>query len=49
MNRPTRKRTHLLEKLSNKEARSASSDRKPGKKAKRWRAAAEAHKPLAAE
>jgi hypothetical protein len=49
MNRPTRKRTHLLEKLTNKEARSASVGRKPGKKAKRWRTAAEAHKPVVAE
>jgi hypothetical protein len=49
MNRPTRKRNNLLEKLTNKEARSASVGRKPGKKAKRWRSAAEAYKPLVAE
>lgn len=46
MNRPTRKRTHLLEKISLKESQS---HKKPGKRTKRWRKAAEAHKAIATE
>lgn len=47
MNRPTRKRTHLLEKIANKEAREASTSRKLGKRTKRWRKAASAYEAVA--
>jgi hypothetical protein len=46
MNRPTRQRTHLLEKIQSKESRSL---KKPGKRTKRWRKWAEAHKPVVSE
>jgi len=43
MNRPTRKRTHLLEKISLKETRS---HKKPGKRTKRWKKFAEGYKAI---
>ena len=42
MNRPTRKRTHLLEKISLKESQS---HKKPGKRTKRWKKWIEQYKP----
>jgi hypothetical protein len=44
MNRPTRKRAHLLEKIALKESRS---HKKAGKRAKRWRKSAESFKAIA--
>lgn len=44
MNRPTRKRTHLLEKIELKASRT---HKKPGKRIKRWRKAAETYKAIA--
>jgi hypothetical protein len=44
MNRPTRQRAHLLEKIAAKES---FSHKKPGKRTKRWKKALEAHKPAA--
>jgi hypothetical protein len=41
MNRPTRQRTHLLEKIKLKES---ISHKKSGKKAKRWRKWVESYK-----
>ena len=46
MNRPTRQRTHLLEKIQLKESRSL---KKPGKRTKRWRKWAENYKAIAGE
>lgn len=46
MNRPTRQRTHLLEKIKLKETRSL---KKPGKRTKRWRKWTESHKAAAGE
>jgi hypothetical protein len=46
MNRPTRQRTHLLEKIQRKETRSL---KKPGKRTKRWRKWAESYKAIAGE
>jgi hypothetical protein len=43
MNRPTRQRTHLLEKIATKEARSGG---KAGKRLKRWKKWAEKYKDL---
>lgn len=45
MNRPDRQQTHLLEKIKLKES---VSHKKPGKKTKRWRKFADAHKAAAA-
>jgi hypothetical protein len=42
MNRPTRQRDHLLQKIARKESRSP---RKPGKRLKQWRKWAEAYRP----
>jgi hypothetical protein len=47
MNRPTRQRTHLLEKITEKEARAQSVGRKPGKRIKRWKKWTEAYKATA--
>lgn len=44
MNRPTRQRAHLLEKIARKESRSS---RKPGKRVKRWKKWAEGYKAIA--
>jgi hypothetical protein len=44
MNRPTRQRTHLLEKIARKEARAAG---KPTKRVKRWKKLAEQYKAVA--
>ena len=44
MNRPTRKRAHLLEKISLKESRS---HKKAGKRTRRWRKFAESFKAIA--
>lgn len=44
MNRPTRKRTHLLQKIADKTSRAR--DNKPGKRAKRWRKWAESYKAI---
>jgi hypothetical protein len=46
MNRPTRQRTTLLEKIKLKETRSL---KKPGKRTKRWRKWAEKYKAPVAE
>jgi len=40
--RPERKRTHLLEKIASKQTIAL---KKPGKKTKRWKKAAEQYKP----
>jgi hypothetical protein len=45
MNRPTRQRNRLLEKITAKETLS---HKKPGKRTKRWKKAIEAHKPVVA-
>jgi len=47
MNRPARQRDHLIEKAAAKEARTQSSGRKAGKRAKRWKKAIEAYKTVA--
>jgi hypothetical protein len=44
MNRPTRQRDHLLEKIARKESRTPG---KIGKRVKAWRKAAETHKAAA--
>jgi hypothetical protein len=44
MNRPARKRTHLLQKIAAKTSRAK--NHKPGKRAKRWRKWAEAYKAI---
>lgn len=45
MNRPSRQRQNLLEKIARKESRSP---KKPGKKLKQWKKWAEAYKPAVA-
>ncbi len=46
MNRPARKRNHLLEKVALKERRT-SATKKPGKRTKRWRKWIETYKAIA--
>jgi len=46
MNRPTRQHARLAEKIATKEAKS---HKKPGKRTKRWKKAAEQHKSLVQE
>jgi hypothetical protein len=45
MNRPTRQRQHLLEKIDRKQSRTPG---KAGKRTKRWKKWAEKHKPVEA-
>lgn len=46
MNRPTRKRNHLLEKITTKESRAAGK-KKLGKRTKRWRKWSAHYEPIA--
>jgi hypothetical protein len=47
MKRPTRQRNHLVEKVALKQSRTTAKNRKPGKRAKRWRKWIESYKAVA--